>query len=221
MKNYLVLFALVPQVFFSQSVPSVNVIGESVVHVVPDLVTISLNIQNEGTDFKYIRDKNAGIVAKVIDTLGKQLPKENFQTEGVSSWKYYDYEIKTHKYQVSQRISIKLEDISKYEGLMETLFELGVDQINDVSFDVKDREKYLREARVEAMNNAREKALLYAISLEQNIGKALSISELSSVEDVGGIRIRGVGKATPQQTLAPGELTITAKINVSFELLKE
>lgn len=226
MKNYvIILFSLVSPFAVAQSVPSVNVEGEGVVYATPDIINISISIENEGQNVKLLKQKNGEKVAKVIEVLMKELPIENFQTSHVSLRNGYDYNTKTHKYYISQSINIKLEDVSKYESIMETIFEAGVNQINSVTFDVKNREQLMREARLLAINNARQKALFYAVSLEQNIGKALKISEKENDNEVSQYfaesmvaeKSAGVG----QTTLALGTIKIEAKIDVSFELTKE
>ncbi|GET46293.1 SIMPL domain-containing protein [Capnocytophaga felis] len=222
MKLFLLLFALVSTTISAQSIPAVNVTGEGTVYVTPDIVNISLSIENEGNDVKYLKQKNADAVAKVIQILTDELPLENFRTSHVSLTKYYDHNTKTYKYYISQGIKIKLEDISKYESLMEAIFEAGVNQIDNIAFDVKNRENFLREARLAAVEDARQKALFYAVSLDQNIGKALSVSELSSTFGTSlnaEFMAASEMKSSAKETLAVGNIAITAKINVSFELL--
>ncbi|MDO4228952.1 MAG: SIMPL domain-containing protein [Capnocytophaga sp.] len=225
MKLYLVLFSLVSTMISAQNIPSISVTGEGVVYATPDVVNISLSIENEGNDIAYLKQKNGEKVAKVIQVLSETLPMENFQTSHVSLRKHYDYNTKSHKYYISQGIKIKLEDVSKYESLMEAIFGAGVNQIDYVSFDVKNREKLLREAQLQAINNAREKALFYAVSLEQNIGKALFVNELSSnFGSPQNFKLAAVAESSadaPTETLALGTVRIEAKINVTFALLKE
>lgn len=224
MKPYLVLFSLASAMISAQNTPSISVTGEGVVYATPDVVNISLSIENEGNDIAYLKQKNGEKVAKVIQVLSEALPMENFQTSHVSLRKHYDYNTKSQKYYISQGIKIKLEDVNKYEALMEAIFEAGANQIDYVSFDVKNKEPLLREARLQAVNDAREKALFYAVSLEQNIGKALSVSELSSdFASPRNFKLAAMAESADasEQTLALGSLRIEAKINVTFALLKE
>ena len=149
---------------------------------------------------------------------------ENFQTSYVSLYKD-DYS-KLNKYRVVQNINIKLEDISKYDNLMNAIFDAGVNRIDGISFGVKNKEKLLQEARVAAIDDARKKALLYAVSLDQNIGKAIQIKELNShfndiqpVERMSKMSLESPANGS-DNTLAVGKIAIEAKVNVSFELLK-
>ena len=225
MKNYIVLFSLVSTMAAAQNtIPTVSVTGEGSIFVTPDIVNISISINNEGANAKDLKQKNGEAVAKVLQVLSAQLPLENFQTDLVSLQKIYNYDTKTYKYEISQGIRIKLDDLTKYESLMETIFEAGVNQINSVTFDVKNREKLLQDARMAAVEDARKKALLYAVSLDQNIGKAISISEFSTsspiLPDYGTLGMAELKSPSARNTLAVGKIAIEAQINVSFELLK-
>ena len=225
MKHYFVLFSLISTMAIAQNqTPTVEVIGEGIVYATPDMVNISISIEKEGLDLKNLRQKNGEAVAQVLQLLSKELPMENFQTSYVSLYKD-DYN-KLNKYRVVQNINIKLEDISKYDNLMNAIFDAGVNRIDGISFGVKNKEKLLQEARVAAIDDARKKALLYAVSLDQNIGKAIKIKELNShFNDIQPVeRMSKMSLGSPangsDNTLAVGKIAIEAQVNVAFELLK-
>lgn len=202
--------------------PTVEVVGEGIVYATPDMVNISISIEKEGLDLKNLRQKNGEAVAQVLQLLSKELPMENFQTSYVSLYKD-DYN-KLNKYRVVQNINIKLEDISKYDNLMNAIFDAGVNRIDGISFGVKNKEKLLQEARVAAIDDARKKALLYAVSLDQNIGKAIKIKEVNShfndIQPVERMSKMSLGSTGSDNTLAVGKIAIEAQVNVAFELLK-
>lgn len=225
MKHYFVLFSLISTMAIAQiQTPTVEVVGEGIVYATPDMVNISISIEKEGLDLKNLRQKNGEAVAQVLQLLSKELPMENFQTSYVSLYKD-DYN-KLNKYRVVQNINIKLEDISKYDNLMNAIFDAGVNRIDGISFGVKNKEKLLQEARVAAIDDARKKALLYAVSLDQNIGKAIKIKEVNShFNDIQPVeRMSKMSLGSPangnDNTLAVGKIAIEAQVNVAFELLK-
>ena len=225
MKHYFVLFSLISTMTIAQNqTPTVEVVGEGIVYATPDMVNISISIEKEGIDLKNLRQKNGEAVAQVLQLLSKELPMENFQTSYVSLYKD-DYN-KLNKYRVVQNINIKLEDISKYDNLMNAIFDAGVNRIDGISFGVKNKEKLLQEARVAAIDDARKKALLYAVSLDQNIGKAIQIREVNShFNDIQPVeRMSKMSLGSPangnDNTLAVGKIAIKAQVNVAFELLK-
>ncbi|WP_454990310.1 SIMPL domain-containing protein [Capnocytophaga sputigena] len=223
MKHYFVLFSLISTMAIAQNqTPTVEVVGEGIVYATPDMVNISISIEKEGLDLKNLRQKNGEAVAQVFQLLSKELPMENFQTSYVSLYKD-DYN-KLNKYRVVQNINIKLEDISKYDNLMNAIFDAGVNRIDGISFEVKNKEKLLQEARVAAIDDARKKALLYAVSLDQNIGKAIKIKEVNShfndIQPVERMSKMSLGSTGSDNTLAVGKIAIEAQVNVAFELLK-
>ena len=225
MKHYFVLFSLISTMAIAQiQTPTVEVVGEGIVYATPDMVNISISIEKEGLDLKNLRQKNGEAVAQVLQLLSKELPMENFQTSYVSLYKD-DYN-KLNKYRVVQNINIKLEDISKYDNLINAIFDAGVNRIDGISFGVKNKEKLLQEARVAAIDDARKKALLYAVSLDQNIGKAIKIKEVNShFNDIQPVeRMSKMSLGSPangsDNTLAVGKIAIEAQVNVAFELLK-
>ena len=225
MKHYFVLFSLISTMAIAQNqTPTVEVVGEGIVYATPDMVNISISIEKEGIDLKNLRQKNGEAVAQVLQLLSKELPMENFQTSYISLYKD-DYN-KLNKYRVVQNINVKLEDISKYDNLMNAIFDAGVNRIDGISFGVKNKEKLLQEARVAAINDARKKALLYAVSLDQNIGKAIQIKEVNShFNDIQPVeRMSKMSLGSPangnDNTLAVGKIAIEAQVNVAFELLK-
>ena len=223
MKHYFVLFSLISTMAIAQNqTPTVEVVGEGIVYATPDMVNISISIEKEGLDLKNLRQKNGEAVAQVLQLLSKELPMENFQTSYVSLYKD-DYN-KLNKYRVVQNINIKLEDISKYDNLMNAIFDAGVNRIDGISFGGKNKEKLLQEARVAAIDDARKKALLYAVSLDQNIGKAIQIKEVNShfndIQPVERMSKMSLGSTGSDNTLAVGKIAIEAQVNVAFELLK-
>ena len=230
MKRYILLFSFVSYMSIAQMaaqevvqsvIPTVNVVGEASIEATPTLVNISVSIEGEGKDAKLLRQENGEKLAKVIQAINKEeVPMKNFQTDYVSLYKNYDYNTKTYQYRISQTVKIKLDNLAKYETLMDALFEAGVNQINSVTFGIEDsaRAKLQQEARIAAIDDARKKALLYATSLDQNIGKALTIRETSLRDTPASVMVRGA--APSNTTLALGSISVNSQIIVTFELTK-
>ena len=230
MKRYILLFSFVSYMSIAQMaaqevvqsvIPTVNVVGEASIEATPTLINISVSIEGEGKDAKLLRQENGEKLARVIQAINKEeVPMKNFQTDYVSLYKNYDYNTKTYQYRISQTVKIKLDNLAKYETLMDALFEAGVNQINSVTFGIEDstRAKLQQEARIAAIDDARKKALLYATSLDQNIGKALTIRETSLRDTPASVMIRGA--APSNTTLALGSISVNSQIIVTFELTK-
>jgi len=122
-------------------------------------------------------------------------------------------------YEVSQIISITLQDLSKYEALMTQLLEAGVNRVDGISFRVAQTRKYRDEARSKAIVAAKEKAVAMATTLGQTVGKPWEISEESDDSTLNIVTRGNVGKLIGEEsTVAPGQVTISASVRVSFQL---
>lgn len=203
--------------------PTVGVTGEGKVIVVPDEVTISLGVQTQGKDAAAVKSENDKAVDKVLDfLLKKNIPQNQVQTEYVSLNKNYDYNTKVYNYNASQTISVKLKDLSKYDEIMSGLVASGINSINGVNFGSSKMDTYEAEARKKAVANAKVKAQEYAGVLGQKIGKALQIAEqgTNSPQPQPMYKMAmSESMDSSQRTLAPGEMTISSKIQITFQLI--
>ncbi|MCF4102633.1 SIMPL domain-containing protein [Gillisia sp. M10.2A] len=202
--------------------PTVNVTGEGIVKVAPDQVTIKSRIEHEGKDVQEVKRKNDNTVNSIIKYLKSQgIAEKNIQTDYLNLNKNYNYNDKTYSYVANQAISIKLEDLKNYEKIMSGLLEAGLNRIDGIQFKSSEMEKHKTEARRKAVLNAKRKALEYVNPLGQNIGKAVSISEIetSNYQPVYRMEMMKASDAGgSQETIAPGELEVSVKVNIGFLL---
>ena len=201
----------------------VNVTGEGTVKVEPDEVLIKSRIEHEGASAAEVKKQNDEVVNKVIKYLKSQnIDEKNIQTDYMNLNKRYDYNDKTYSYVANQAISISLDDIKDYEKIMKGLLENGLNRIDGIQFKSSEMEKYEREARKKAVLDAQNKAKQLSEPLGQEIGKAVSISEMDYRNSQPVYRMDEAVEMSAakgsQETIAPGELEIKIKVNVGFEL---
>ena len=220
----LALIAALPVIAQQNSERSVvNVTGEGIVKVEPDEVLIKSRIEHEGNSAAEVKRQNDEVVNKVIKYLKAQgIDDKNINTEYVNLNKRYDYNDKTYSYVANQAISIRLENLKDYETIMKGLLENGLNRIDGIQFKSSEMEKYEKEARKLAVLDAQSRAKELAQPLGQDIGKAVSISEMdyNSFQPVYRMdeAVEMSAAKDGQQTIAPGELEIKIKVNVGFEL---
>ena len=204
---------------------TVDVTGEGIVRVVPDEVTINVQIENKGENPKQLKQKNDQIVndvLKYIKSLG--IEDSDVKTPYIRLNKNYDYQTKTYNYVANQSISVKLKDLSKYETLMNGLLEIGINRIDGISFSASNKEELKSQARIKAMLDAKKKAKEYAGVLDQSIGKAISISEFmintfpGPINRKSSLVMSSDSSDIEQQTISLGEIEIRTTVNVSFLL---
>jgi uncharacterized protein YggE len=226
-KVILILAILFMATSYSQEqkqVPTINVSGEGKVKVAPDQASISISIETKGIrveDVKRENDKKMDAVLKFIKK--NNIPKEDFQTQRVSLNPNYDYEKKKHNYIATQSIQILLKDLSKYDELMEGLVEEGINRIDNVEFKSSKMKELQSDARKLAIKEAKSKADDFVSVLGQKVGKAILISDNSQIY-VPQPRMyamkasMSMDESASKETLAVGEIEITANVSVGFIL---
>ena len=226
-KTLLILAFLTATIAVAQEqkpTPQINVNGEGKVKAVPDQAFISVSVDTKGNKAADVKKQNDEVVEKVIQAIKKaNLPKEDVQTRRISLNPIYDYEKKKYSYSATQTIEILLKDLNKYDALMESLVDAGINRVSNVEFRSSKIEQLKSDARKQAMLDAKKKADDYVSVLNQKVGKALMISDNTQVYypqpmyEMKAMNMAG-DAAAPRETLAIGEINITANVNVAFFL---
>ena len=208
----------------NKQVPQINVSGEGRIKVVPDKACIIFGVENLGKDAQDVKKQNDETVDKVVKFIKSfGIPISDFQTTNVSLNRNYDYDKKKYSFQASQTITIFLTDLKKYDALMMGLVDNGINNISNVSFESSKIEDYKSDARKMAMKDAKKKADDYVSVLNQKVGKALLISDSNTQnyypQPMYKAAMAMSDSAMPQrETLAIGEIEVTANVTVSFML---
>ena len=205
----------------------ISVVGTAEVNVPPDQVILNLGVESRDKALAAAKADNDSRIKKVIALARDSgVDPKDIMTSSVQMQPQYSDE-KTPRligYEVSQTIALTVKDLSKYETLMTQLLDAGVNRVDSVNFGLASDRKYRDEARAKAIRAAKEKAVAMATELGQAVGRPWAVSEESPDQDklanasygfMGGLS----GKAIPEgPSIAPGQLTIRASVNVSFEL---
>lgn len=203
--------------------PQVAITGVGKVSIVPDQVVISFGVDSRADDAATAKKANDAAVAKVIAYVkSMKIADKDYQTQRVNLYKNRDYETKQDYYQATQTMVITLRDLKKYEELMIGLMESGINQIQGVDFRSSRIEDYQTEVRTKAVADAKKKAEDYAKALGQSVGKAIYISDQSSsvMPMPRNMMLKGYAadSSAMEETLAIGEIEITASVSIRFTL---
>jgi uncharacterized protein len=204
----------------------ISVTGTSEIKVAPDGVNLALGVESHDKELVLAKANNDKRVKRLMAlTQEAGVDAKNIQTSALTMGPEYS-EDKIPKflgYEVSQTIVMTLKDISKYEALMTSFLQAGVNRVNGIRFVVAESRKYRDEARLKAIRAAREKALAMAAELGQTTGKPWEVAEGTDY-DAGYLAVnsftRNDGAQLPQEqsTIAGGEVTIRASVRINFQL---
>jgi uncharacterized protein YggE len=212
--------------------PLITVSGQAEILAVPDEVVFNLNATTVDKDLLTAQRKTDEVVRNVLALARRyQVPATQVQTGHISLQERYSNEEATRKprvflgYAVSKSIAIILRDVSKAEDMLGEIFRSGITQINSVDFRTTQSRKLKDQARAMAIKAAQEKASAMAKEIGQNIGKAYTIVEegldnrryAANVLNTSGF-IMGGSVSEEESAIALGQISITARVVVSFEL---
>ncbi len=209
----------------TKQIPQINVNGEGKVKVAPDQVLISATVETKGNNAKDVKKQNDEKMDAVLKFIKKMnIPTADFKTKQVALNPQYDYEKKKTTYNATQTVEIVLKDLSKYDELMEGLVQQGINRLDKVSFETSKLVQLQSDARKLAMKDAKAKAEDYVSVLGQKVGKAFVISDNSQIYHpqpmYAAMRMKESADAmgASNETLAIGEIEVTANVSVSFIL---
>ena len=213
---------------------TISVTGDAEVKVAPDEVILVLGVETSDKDIKVAKNQNDERVRRVI-ALAKDygIEPKHVQTDRINVEPRYDNsyaKMNLIAFIVRKSIVITLKDVDKFEDLYTAAIAAGVTHIQDIQFRTTDLRKYRDQARALAIQAAREKAGALAGDLGQKIGKPQTIQEnysgwwsWYSTRWSGAMTqnvTQNVSGGAPSEggTFAPGQISVSARVTVSFDL---
>jgi len=233
MKNYLILVFIcsLPFFGFSQNLREpalIKTVGESIVYAAPNEVLLSFTVETIDTMVVKAKKNNTKISKKAIDFLRQQgVAEKHIQTQYATVFPLrnrHQASILGNNYKVSQRIEICIQKISSYEEIVKGLLERGIYTISGPTFRNTELKSYKDKARKKAIQAAKEKAKLLANELGQGVGRAYQINEIqvsfnrNNQSGYGTSEVE-VDANEDNWSFAPGQMKVSAKIEVIFHLL--
>jgi uncharacterized protein YggE len=199
----------------------ISVTGEATVSVAPDLAQIDGGVTSEAKTAREASDANNAAMGKVLLALkGAGIEEKDFQTSRLSlqpqSAPNRTGPPAAIGYRASNRVTIRVRDVTKVANVIDTLVGAGANEIGGINFMVSQASKLLDEAREQAVADARRKAEIYAKAAGVTLGAPLSISEEGSPGPMP-FRKMAAGMAV-SAPVAQGEETLAVTVSVSWAI---
>jgi len=209
--------------------PSISVTGEGTVSVPPDLAQIDAGVASDARTAREASEANNTAMGKVIQALkAAGIADKDYQTSRLSLQPQYANRPGSNVasppsvvgYRASNRVSIKLRDITKVASVIDTLVAAGANDVGNINFTVTQASKLLDDAREKAVADARRKAEIYAKAAGVTLGAPLSIAE-EGAATVPMFRSKAMAVA-PMAAGAPpvaqGEETLSISVSISWAI---
>ena len=204
--------------------PSISVNGEAQVSVAPDLAQIDGGVTTEAKTAREASEANNKAMAAVLPALkAAGIPETDIQTSRISLFPQSapsrpNGPMQITGYRANNRVTVRIRDVTKVAATIDALVTAGANEIGGINFMVSQESKHLDDARVQAIEDARRKAEIYARAANVRLGAPVSISEEGSGGPVPVVRAQFKAGAAPP--VAPGEETLRVSVNVSYEIVK-
>lgn len=193
----------------------------------PDIAQVSAGVTTQAADANASMRQNAEQMTKVIAAIrAAGISERDVQTSGINLNPQYRY-VESQPpaitgYQASNTVNVTVRDLSRLGKILDSLVATGANQINGPTFDVDHKESAFDEARRGALDNARQRADMYAKALGLRVRRIVSIDETGGRSMPPPIRMMAMAKADRAEStpVSPGENVLDANIDVVFELGK-
>ena len=205
---------------------TISISGHGEVRAAPDMAEVRAGVTITAPTAAQALAANSSRMQNVFSALRKTgVPEKNIQTTNFYiSAQYTNGENNTPRrlngYQVSNDVTVRLEDVGKVGSALDTLVAAGANQINGISFSIQNPAPALEKARADAVADARTRAETYAKAAGVSLGTILSISE-GGGEAPRPVMYRMAAMAAPPAPPPPisaGEQSVSADVTMVWEI---
>ncbi len=221
---------------YPQSTIMANGTGEA--FAIPDVASFSFTVTEASEDVASAQGlldkkiaqvlgdiKEAGIEDKDIKTTSYNVyPKYEWNQVQCFAYPCPQGKNELIGYEVTQTILVKVRETAKAGELVSKVGESNVSNISGLEFTIDDREKYVAEARKQAIEKAKEEAKLLAKQLGVRLGKMMYYTDNNGYPmpyygaEMGmGGDMKAVSAPTRAE-LPAGETKITSNITITYEI---
>lgn len=204
---------------------SLSVEGEST--ATPDMATVSFGVQTQGkTAADALQANNARMTAVMAALKNAGIATKDIQTSSLNLNPQYTYGNNVpptlNGYQASDQITVRVEDLSRTGPVIDQVVKAGINQIDSVTFGLKDNNAALDQARQSAVATLAQRASLYAAATGLHVSRLVSLEEGEHQSVVPPRPVFAMAKmAAPAATpISEGELHLSVTVSATYELAK-
>lgn len=205
-----------------------RVTGEAIVRAKPDQVLMSLGVETRDRDLLSAKEQNYQIIRKAIAKCKSMgVLDKHIQTDYIRINPNYSHgmDLVVNHYTVNQSLSIIIEDLDSYEKLLTELLQLGINQVQDIHFKLKDASDIKKEALRLAIEDAKTKAKFLSSQADMSLGKIINIGESTHIpHSMHNERLMSIsnmadgGGSSDEPSLSLGMIMYKCSANLSFEI---
>jgi uncharacterized protein YggE len=193
--------------------------GTGKVTAKPDFAVVQLAVITDDVTAQGASASNKKRVAMVLKSLEElEVADKDVQSAGYSvapKYKVVKEEYVLNGYQAVHSLRVVVRDVAVVGKVLDLAG--AANRITGIAWDVEDRSKVADKARRAAIADAKRKAVLYAEEAGVTLGQMKTLNEDAPIRrgDYGESRFRAYN-AEESTPVAPGEVEVTVRINVTY-----
>jgi uncharacterized protein YggE len=203
-----------------------RVVGYATITAAPDIATSQIGVQTFSTEVEPAVAENNRKTQAIIDALLREgIAEKDIQTSQFNIYPQRNYEDNKPEeiigYQVNNTLSVVMRDLEAVGEVLQSAIDAGANSISGVTFSLDDPEPLRKDARIQAIKDARERSESMAEAAGIKLGNVISLNELTYP---GPITVRAdydKSAAEAAVPIQPGELELTVQIELVFEILSD
>lgn len=226
----------------SSEYDSINVSGSSVKKVEPDVARITFTVRTEASTPEESQSKNTEDTNAVLAKLKELgIPDNKVKTYNYSMYPRYDYtyDYETGRdgervlvgYTVTNTLEVSGLEVASVGNILTECVQVGINDIDGIEYTYSKYDEAYNEVLNDAISVARTKAEFIASNNDVNVGSIKKISEgwqdtsyryTNSLSNTNAAydSIEMEKGYNNSFDAMPGEIEITANVDVSFEITK-
>ncbi len=211
--------------------PSLSVSGVGEVSVKPDRAVIRLGAVAQAKDAQAAQREVNQTLGKVLDAItAAGVAAPNITTAGLSLYPVYSdragsvreadqpIEPRIIGYRASNTVQVQVDDLNLVGTVIDAGVNAGANQLESLSFELKDDSRAREQALQQAAQKAQAKARTIAHAMGTNLGPILDIQEggvnvAPPVPFVGRSAMAMAERSTP---IEPGQIRVEATLTVRY-----
>jgi uncharacterized protein len=207
----------------------ITVRGTGNVSAKPDMATIQVGVQVQNTSLATAQTD----AASKMDAVMNQLKSAGIDQKDISTSQYSVEPVMNYRdnqppevtgYRVTNIVSVKVRDLTKAGTLIDSLVSSGANSLYGISFGFSDPSALMKQAREQAMKDAKDKAQQLASLGGVGLGAPIAIEDGGSNVPVPPVPMAAdAGMAAGQSKVAntaitPGEQQVTVDLAVTYAI---
>ncbi len=224
-KIFILMLLIFSTSIYAQEFPRfIDVNGTAEVITQADYISFSVIIRNVAETLEESKQINVNASNELVNILNDfKISKGEWELSPIKFGKEYSYSNNEQKqvgYYAQVNAAIKLKNMGDYFSFINALSKNKFYEISNSFYGVTDLLKYHKEATINAVQAAREKAEYIAKSMNVKLGKIIQIKEFNQFETFPNPQnvVKNFDGGNQYEDVS-GKISITRSVNLKIEII--